>query len=58
VGKVNKQGTDVFPGLPEELSSGFPVDGIQVSGFRNLSVAVEARVARGLFSVQQEENNV
>lgn len=46
---VNKQGTDVFPPLPEELNSRFPVDHAQVSGFRRLSAAAVTRVARCLF---------
>lgn len=34
LGKINTQDTDVYPPLPEELSSGFPVDRIQAFEFR------------------------
>lgn len=41
LGKINTQDTDVYPPLPEELSSSFPVDRIQAFEFRKAVLIAE-----------------
>lgn len=55
VGNINAQGTDGFPTLPKELSSGFPVDHIQAFEFRKAVWIPEQEGC--LFPGKREENN-